>query len=239
MEELPMLNTMTAGKNNRNNKKQNNNQKKKSGGEGSCYFNNTPKVTNAFMGGENKKNKKERGGEDGPYEGSTWESHDANGVPYEQIGLREEDGRPFYNLRSYSSAIQEYRDAQSAAPASTSKPTFGQRFSNIFKSKPQVAPLTPVTSKGGKNKTSNNNRNKNMDAYAKEMTQGGNKNNKNNNNKKNEPMMGGTCGTGKPMMGGKNNNKNQKLEVGGNKVYTGPRGGKYIMRNGDKVYLNK
>jgi hypothetical protein len=41
------------------------------------------------------------------------------------------------------------------------------------------------------------------------------------------------------MMGGKNNNKNQKLEVGGNKVYTGPRGGKYIMRNGDKVYLNK
>ena len=113
--EVPMLNAMTAGKNTRKNKN--------SGGNGSCYFNNTPKETNAFM--------------------------------------------------------------------------------------------------GGKNKTSNNNK-----RMPGTILKGGKKNDNNNDNNKN-----------KPMMGGKNNN--QKLEVGGNKVYTGPRGGKYIMRNGDKVYLNK
>jgi hypothetical protein len=138
-----MLNAMTAGKNTRKNKKQANN---KSGGEGSCYFNNTPKETNAFMGGKNK-------------------------------------------------------------------------TSNNNKRMP--SPL-----KGG-NKNDNNKNNNNKNDNNK------NNNNKNDNNN-NEPMMGGNI---KPMIGGKNNN--QKLEVGGNKVYTGPRGGKYIMRNGDKVYLNK
>lgn len=38
--------------------------------------------------------------------------------------------------------------------------------------------------------------------------------------------------TSSPMKGGKKQKQNQKQ-----KVHTGPRGGKYVMKNGRKVYL--
>jgi hypothetical protein len=108
-----------------------------------------------------------------------------------------------------------------SVPPPVKKPGF---FASLFKSKQPASPVLPST--GGKNKTSNKNRTKKMMNQMMPLSTGGkNKNDTKNDNKK--------------LDGGNKKNKNQKLEVGGNKVYTGPRGGKYIMRNGDKVYLNK
>ena len=92
-------------------------------------------------------------------------------------------------------------------------------------------PINTTVFKGGKKNNSSNNRtNKSM--------VNDNKKNDNKKNDNNEPMMGGNH---KNHMGGKKNDKNapDMIEMGGgkHKVHTGPRGGKYIVRGGVKVYI--